>query len=95
MCFACNVSETGLLASVVFKFCLCIFRGLGQSLGSVVAMMLGKIPVPGHSTNLHKSKARAYCTCSKCRWGLFGHFFSHLSSLSSFYPSHGRQPDID
>ena len=27
------------------------------------------------------SKARAYCACSRCGWGLFGHFFSPLSFL--------------
>ena len=25
------------------------------------------------------SRARAYCACSRCGWGLFGHFYSHLS----------------
>ena len=30
------------------------------------------------------SKARAYCACSRCGWGLFGHFYSHLSFLFSF-----------
>ena len=41
--------------------------------------MLGKLPVPGPSTNLDNSRARAYCACSRC--GLSGHFFSRLSSL--------------
>ena len=26
-----------------------------------------------------KGRARAYCACSRCGWGLFGHFF--LSSI--------------
>ena len=30
------------------------------------------------------SKARTFCVCRRCGWGLFGHFFSHLSLLSSF-----------
>ena len=30
------------------------------------------------------SRARAYCARSRCGWGLFGHFYSHLSFLSSF-----------
>ena len=47
-------------------------------------MVLGKLPMPGRPTNLDKSRARAYCTCSRCGWGLFGHFslvynFSFLS----------------
>ena len=51
------------------------------------AKVLGKRPVPGHPTNLDYSRARAYCTCGRCGWGLFGHFFSHLSLLFSFSPS--------
>ena len=43
--------------------------------------MLGKLPVPGRPTDLDYSRARAYCTCSRCGWGLFGHFF--LSSITS------------
>ena len=45
------------------------------------AMVLGKLPVPGHPTNFDSSRARAYCACSRCGWGLFGHFF--LSSIIS------------
>ena len=36
------------------------------------------------SYNLDYSRARAYWACSRCRWGLYGHFYSHLSFLSSF-----------
>ena len=57
-------------------------------------MVLGKIPVPGHPTNLDYSRARAYCAFSKCGWGLFGHFVSHLSLLFFFSLSR-RRPDID
>ena len=47
-------------------------------------MVLDKLPGPGRPTILDKSRARAYCTCSRCGWGLFGHFtlicpFSFLS----------------
>ena len=58
-------------------------------------MVLGKLPVPGRPTNLDYSRARAYCVCSGCGWGLFGHFF--LSSIISlfFLPLFGRRPDID
>ena len=38
------------------------------------------------------SRARAYFTCSRCGWGLFGHFYSHLSFLSSFSLSLGDGP---
>ena len=41
-------------------------------------MVLGKLPVPGRPTNLDKSRARTFCACSRCRWRLFGHFFSRL-----------------
>ena len=46
-------------------------------------MVLGNLPVPGRPSNLANSRARAYCACSGCGWGLFGHFYSHLSSLLS------------
>ena len=44
-------------------------------------MVLGKLPVPVHLTNLDYSRARAYCACSRCGRELFGHFFSRLSFL--------------
>ena len=42
-------------------------------------MVLDKLPAPGRPSNLDKSRARAYCSCSRCGCGLFGHFFSRLS----------------
>ena len=56
------------------------------------AMVLGKLPVPGRPTNLDGSRARVYCVCSRCGWGLFGHFYSQLSFLSSFSLSLGDGP---
>ena len=63
-------------------------------------MVLGKLPVPGSPAYFDKRRARAYCACNRCGWGLFGHFFSRLSFLSSiislfFLPLSGRRPDID
>ena len=55
-------------------------------------MVLGKLPVLGRPTNLDKSRARAYCACSRCGWGLFEHFFSRLSFLFSFSLSLGVGP---
>ena len=46
-------------------------------------MVLGKLPVSARLTNLDYSRARAFCACSRCGWELFGHFYSHLSFLSS------------
>ena len=73
------------------KACHVIMYGmlLGWSGG---AMVLGKLPVPGRPTHLDKSRARAYCACSRCGWGLFGHFYSPLSFLSSFSLSLGDGP---
>ena len=45
--------------------------------------MLGKLSVPGRPTYLDKSRARAYCACSRCGWGLFELFF--LSSIFSLF----------
>ena len=56
------------------------------------AMVLGKLPVPGRPTSLEMSRAWAYCSCSRCGWGLFGHFYSHLSFLLSFSLSLGDDP---
>ena len=36
--------------------------------------MLGKLSVPRLPTNLDNGRARAYCACSRCGLGLFGHF---------------------
>ena len=78
------------------KFCcsytmICPPAG-GRSGGAIV---LGKLPVPGRPTNLDKSRARAYCACSRCGWGLFGLFFL-LSIISLFFlPLSGRRPVID
>ena len=41
---------------------------VGRSGGAVV---LGKLPVPEHPTNLDNSRARAYCAYSKRGWVLF------------------------
>ena len=57
-------------------------------------MVLGKLPVPGRPNSLDYSRARAYCDCSRCGWGLFGHFSSHLSFLY-FLPLSGSRLDID
>ena len=55
-------------------------------------MVLGKLPVPGRPTYLDYSRARAYYANIRCGWGLFGHFFSNLSFLSSFSLSLGDGP---
>ena len=65
------------------------YGDLGWSGG---AKVLGNLPVPGRPTNLDYSTARACCACSRSGWGWFGHFFSHLSFLSSFSLSLGDGP---
>ena len=56
-------------------------------------MMLGKLPVSGRNTNMDNSRARAYCACSRCGWGVVRTLFSsHLSFLSSFSLSLGDGP---
>ena len=51
------------------------------------AKVLSKLLVPGRLTSLDQSRARAFCTCNRCGWWLFGRFFlvNHFSFLS---PSH-------
>ena len=58
-------------------------------------MVLGKLSVPGRPTNLDYSRARAYCACSRCGWGLFGHFFSRLSVFFSYSLALGDGPKKD
>ena len=48
------------------------------------AMVLVKLSVPRRPTNLDNGRARAYCACSRCGLGLFGHFKVRLSFLLSF-----------
>ena len=56
------------------------------------AKVLGKLSVPGRPTSLDDSRARAYCSCSRCGWGLLGHLFSHLSFLFFLFLSLGDGP---
>ena len=56
------------------------------------AMVLGELPVPGRPAYLIYIRARTYYACSRCGWGLFGHFFSRLSFLFSFSLSLGDGP---
>ena len=66
--------------------CLCVswlvVLGLTAQGWSGGAMVLGKLPVPGRPTNLDWGRARAYCTCSRCGWGVVWTFL--LSSILSF-----------
>ena len=67
------------------------FNKLGRGwLGG--AKVLGKLSVLGRPTSLDDSRERAYCACSRCGWGMFGQFFSHLSFLFSFSLSLGDGP---
>ena len=47
-------------------------------------MVLRKLLVPGCPTSLDNSRARAYCACSRCGWGLFG-LFSLSSTISLLF----------
>ena len=67
----------GLILNKMSNLCLDIGGWSGG------AMVLGELPVPGRPTSLDKSRARAYCSCSRCGWGLFGHFYVYpFSALS-------------
>ena len=46
-------------------------------------MVLGMYSQPKRPTNLDNSRARVYCTCSRCGWGVVCTFFS-LVYLFSF-----------
>ena len=49
-------------------------------------MVLGKLPVLGRPTSLDKSRARAYCACSRCGWGCLD-IFSLVYRFSFLSPS--------
>ena len=65
---------------------------MGGGGGSGGAKVLGKLQVPGRPTNMDYSRATAYCACSGCGWGLFGHFYSRLSFVFSICLSLGDGP---
>ena len=73
----------------MFVVCSFILLRWGWSGG---AKVLGELPVPRRPTKLDDSRARAFRLCDRCGWGLFGHFFSHLSLLFSFSLSLGDGP---
>ena len=56
--------------------------------------MLGKFSVPGRPTSLDDSRARAYCACSRCGWGLFGHFFPPGDLYKFTHKTHGTLSNI-
>ena len=74
---------------IAFPLLLLNFFSRGWSGG---AKVLSKLQVLGRPTNLDYSRARAYFACNGCGWGLFGHFFSHLSLMFSFSLSPGDGP---
>ena len=69
-----------------------IYIGLTLPGGGWVVQWCWVTSSTGASYNLGYSRARAYCTCSRCGWELFGHFYSHLSFLSSLSLSLGDGP---
>ena len=89
-----SVHSISLLPYHVSKYAFATWGGWGMGVGGGGACaMVGKLSVPGHPAYLDNSRARDHCSSSRCRWGLFGHFFSCLSFLSSFSLS-GRWPNI-
>ena len=59
-------------------------------------MVLGKLPVPGRPTIWMTVGQGPIVLAVSAGRGLFGHFYSHLSFLSSVSLSlSGRRPDID
>ena len=67
-----------------------LLRCCSSGEGGGGAMVLGKLPRPGVLLIWIIVGARAYCACSRCGPGLFGHFFSRLSFLFSFFLSLGN-----
>ena len=55
-------------------------------------MVLGKLPVPGRPTIWITVGQGPTALASRCGLGLFEHFYSHLSFVSSFSLSLGDGP---
>ena len=79
---------------VVWTFLLSFILSLSPSLWgwSGGAMVLGKLPVPGRLTIWITVGQGPTALAVGAGWGLFGHFYSHLSFLSSFSLSLGDGP---
>ena len=58
-------------------------------------MVPGKLPVPGRPTIWITVGQGPTALAVDADGGWFGHFYSHLSFLSSFSLSFGRLPNID
>ena len=83
LCQASVISDVSIARCLSLAPCSIFLSFLGGWSGG--AMALGKLPVPGRPTIL-MSRTRACCACSRCGWGLFGHFYSiyPFSPLSPF-----------
>ena len=57
-------------------------------------MVLGKLPVPGRSTNFDCSRTRAYFAYRRCGWGCLDIFTLAIISVF-FLPLSGMRPDMD
>ena len=44
------------------------------------------LSVPGRPVSLDNGRARAYCACSRCGWGLFVFLFFFLSPIIFSFP---------
>ena len=93
VCFLLSLLQLSLCVGflLVFDVLAHLSRRLRESLQyrrgwSGGAKVLGNLPVLGCPTNLDYNRTRAYCACSRCGWGLFGHF-SLLYRFSFLSPS--------
>ena len=71
-------------------FYLFIFFSLsGLAISPLEANCVGRWyhSVLGRPVSLDNGRARAYCACSRCRWGQLGYFFSVAYHFSSPPPS--------
>ena len=83
------------LTSISIQFYFVLSHSLGRLLGrgwSGGAMVLGKLPVPGRPTIWITVGQGPTVLAVGAGGGLFGHFYSHLSFLSSFSLSLGDGP---
>ena len=90
-------SRCGLRIVWTFFLCLSLLSSFSLSLGAGGGQVVRWCWVNFQWRGILQfdyGRAGAYCACSRCGWGWFGHFYSHLSFLL-FLPLFGRRPDID
>ena len=86
------LTDPALALMARLRYCYHLVISFDKGRWSGGAMVLGKLPVPGRPTIWITVGQGPTALAEGAGWGLFGHFYSHLSFLSSFSLSSGDGP---